>query len=175
MWLRWPILRQTWAQNGYKDLKKELYDFHVNKAWFWHQEGAKIYQMQGNWCLRGVKITFYPIFSKIRNLDGSIRKSKEITFDDPDVLDPRLMAMNMQVNGFSIRLVNVYSPTNSNGSDSQKDAFYRMIKKACQKSLRHQKLVLVGDFNATTAISMKHCCFDGRQIIRRHHLQWQWK
>ena len=60
-----------------------------------------------------------------------IRKSKEITFDDPDILDPRLMAMNMKVNGFSIRLVNVYSPTNSNGSDSQKDAFYRMIKKAC--------------------------------------------
>ena len=64
MWLRWPILHQSWAQNGYNDLEKELYDFHVNKAWFWHQEGAKIYQMQGNWCLMGSKSRFMLYFQK---------------------------------------------------------------------------------------------------------------
>ena len=69
-----------------------------------------------------------------------IKKCKEISFDDPDILDPRLMAMNMQVKGFKIRLINAYSPTNCNGSDNQKDLFYRMIKKACTKKAPTSKV-----------------------------------
>jgi len=31
-----------------------------------------------------------------------IKKCKEISFNDPDILDPRLMAMNIEVKGFKI-------------------------------------------------------------------------
>ena len=45
-----------------------------------------------------------------------IKQCNKITFDDPfddpDITDPRIMAMNIQIRGFNIRLVNVYAPTN---------------------------------------------------------------
>ena len=62
-----------------------------------------------------------------------IKKTRDITFEEPDIRDPCVLAMNIQVKGFSIRLVNVYSPTNCDGSESQKDAFYRLVKKASVK------------------------------------------
>ena len=40
-----------------------------------------------------------------------------------------------------------------------------MIKNACAKKSKHQKLIVAGDFNATTEVSLKHCCFDGKQIL----------
>ena len=68
-----------------------------------------------------------------------IKQCQDITFEDPDIADPRMMAMNIKVKGFKIRLVNVYAPTNCNGSDNQKYNFYRMARKACIKNLKHQK------------------------------------
>ena len=94
-----------------------------------------------------------------------IRDCPWITFDEPDFTNPRLMAMNIQVRGFKIRMVNVYSPTNCDGSENEKDTFYRMLKKSCNKQDKQQKLVVVGDFNATTAVSLDKNYFDGQQII----------
>ena len=42
-----------------------------------------------------------------------IKKCPEICYGDPDT-DPRIMAINIKVRGFSIRFVNVYAPTNCN-------------------------------------------------------------
>ena len=56
--LRWPILHQSWIQISYDGLENNLNESHVKKAWFWHQEGAKIRQFQGNWSLRGSKSRF---------------------------------------------------------------------------------------------------------------------
>jgi exonuclease III len=66
-----------------------------------------------------------------------IKKNKDITFEESDIRDPRVLAMNIQVKGFRIRLVNDYSPTNCDGSESQKDAFYRLVKKASDKQHKH--------------------------------------
>ena len=63
----------------------------------------------------------------------SIKKCKEISFEEPDVMDARLMALNINNQGFNIRLINAYSPTNCGGSDNQNDSFYRMITIACAK------------------------------------------
>ena len=35
-----------------------------------------------------------------------IRQCKEVTFDDPDVLDTRVIALNIKIKGYAIRLVN---------------------------------------------------------------------
>ena len=45
-----------------------------------------------------------------------IRQCKEVSFDDSDSMDDRIMAMNIKVNGFNIRLVNAYAPTNCDDS-----------------------------------------------------------
>jgi len=44
----------------------------------------------------------------------------------------------------------------------QKNAFYRL---ASVKQHKHQKLLVCGDFNATTAVSLKQTHFDGKNII----------
>ena len=93
-----------------------------------------------------------------------VKQCKDITFDDPDVTDPRLMALNIKVKGFNIRYVNTYVPTNCDGSENQKDALYRMLKKACIKQHKHQKVVVTGDFNATTSVSLKQCFYDGSRV-----------
>ena len=94
-----------------------------------------------------------------------IKQCEEVTFEDPDTLDPRIMTINIQVKGYKIRLINGYAPTNCNGTEQQKDIFYRMVRKACNKNLKHQKVIVAGDFNATTSVSLKYCCFDGKQVV----------
>ena len=75
---------------------------------------------------------------------------KEIEFNDPDVEEPRLMAMKIKVGGFNIRLVNAYSPTET-GCESAKHNFYRSLRKAAVKHEKHQKMIILGDFNAKTS------------------------
>ena len=49
-----------------------------------------------------------------------IRVHPDIEINYPDVLDPRMMAINLKIHGFNVRIINVYSPTNSDGSEYQK-------------------------------------------------------
>ena len=83
-----------------------------------------------------------------------IKQCKDITFDEPDVLDPRMMALNMKIKGFNIRVVNGYTNCDD-GLDNQKDIFYRSLRKACIKQHKHQKILVCGYFNATTVVSLK--------------------
>ena len=77
---------------------------------------------------------------------------KDIITSEPDIQDPRVIAMNITVQGFKLRIVNVYSPTNTDGTISQKDYFYRRIHKACNLTKKKHKLIIAGDFNAITSI-----------------------
>ena len=94
-----------------------------------------------------------------------IRVDPNIVIKDPDIQDPRIMAINLKVYGFNIRLVTAYSPTNSDGSENQKDVFYKQLQKACKKQEKHQKLIVAGDFNAHTSLAFKQCYYNGRMII----------
>ena len=95
-----------------------------------------------------------------------IKIDKEIVVKDPDLEDPLIIAIDMKVYGFNVRVVNVYAPTESGGSELQKDSFYKSLKKACVKNEKHQKLLVVGDFNAKTAAALQKCDYDGTQIIQ---------
>jgi len=68
-----------------------------------------------------------------------------------------------------LRYVNAYSPTNCDGTDLQKDTFYQKLKKACKRTEKNQKLIVTGDFNATTSVSLQKCYFDGKKPFGR---QW---
>ena len=94
-----------------------------------------------------------------------IKVDSQIEISDPDIQDARVMAMNIRIYGFNLRIINVYSPTDIGGSPNEKDNFYRMINKACSKTEKHQKLVVIGDFNAETSLATKKCNFDGQIII----------
>ena len=62
-----------------------------------------------------------------------VKVDNDIIADDPDINEPRLMALNMKVHGFNVTLVNGYAPTDSDGSEYQKNTFYRSLRKACER------------------------------------------
>ena len=95
-----------------------------------------------------------------------IRVSDDIIFQDPDILNPRVIAMNIKVHRFNLRFVNAYSPTDTDCSESTKDDFYKLLKKACIKNEKHQKLIVAGDFNAKTSLAMKKCFYDGTNVVQ---------
>ena len=78
-----------------------------------------------------------------------IKVESGITYSKPDVEDPRLIAMNITVHGFKLRIVNVYSPTDTDGTAQQKDEFYRKVRKSCESLQKNYKLLVCGDFNVT--------------------------
>ena len=94
-----------------------------------------------------------------------IKVDKEIIVNDPDISDPRLMAINLKIYGFNIRLINAYSPTNIDGSIQQKDDFYRNLRKATCKKEKHEKIIIAGDFNAQTAIAYEQCFYSSNHNV----------
>ena len=91
-----------------------------------------------------------------------IKVDPGITIKDPDVLTPRIIATNIVMHGFSIRLVNAYSPTNCEESENQKDIFNRELRKAVQKQEKNQKFLVVGDFNAETSLGYTNAILTAR-------------
>ena len=64
------------------------------------------------------------------------------------------------------RVVNGYAPTDANGTDDQKQLFYSQLRKAAVKTQKHQKLIVTGDFNATTSIAKHRCFFEGKKVTQ---------
>ena len=94
-----------------------------------------------------------------------IKVDPNIKIKDPDVQDPRIMAMNLMVYGFNIRVINVYAPTNCDSSENKKNMFYRQLTNACKKQEKHQKIIVAGDFNANTSVSFRKCDYNGENIV----------
>ena len=88
-----------------------------------------------------------------------------IEINTPDVLNPRVMAIDLKINGFNIRVVNGYSPTNCDGTEYQKETFYRLLRKASKKNQKHQKVIVAGDFNAETELATYKSCYDGDVLV----------
>ena len=93
-----------------------------------------------------------------------IKVDPGIIVKESEILDPRLIAINIKAWGFNTRVVNVYSPTETESSEAKKESFYRLLQKACIKKEKHEKLIIVGDFNAKTALALKKCCYDGSNV-----------
>ncbi|XP_066921086.1 uncharacterized protein [Clytia hemisphaerica] len=72
-----------------------------------------------------------------------IRIDKFTEIEAPDFNTPRIMGVNLKIHGFNLRVVNVYSPTDCDGTDEQKNKFYSDLKKASKKQQKHQKLILL--------------------------------
>ena len=93
-----------------------------------------------------------------------VKDDTNIKVSEPDIKNARLMATNIEIRGFKIRLVNAYAPTEE-ASENLKDVFYRDLRKACQTKVKHQKLFLAGDLNATTTVSLKNCEYNGTALV----------
>ena len=94
-----------------------------------------------------------------------IKVEQGISYSKPDVEDPRLIAMNITIHGFKLRIVNLYSPTDTDGSAQQKDVFYRKVRKSCESLQKNHKLLVCGDFNAITSVVLSNTCYNGTNIV----------
>ena len=52
-----------------------------------------------------------------------IKVDNYIEIDNPDFTEPRVMGINLKVHGFNLRVVNIYSPTDCDGMEEQKNKF----------------------------------------------------
>ena len=79
-----------------------------------------------------------------------------------------MMAVNLNIFGYKIRLVIGYSPTNANGSELLKAEFYRNLRKAIVNPDNNRNLIVLGEFNAQMEIVHRKTEFDGKNILEDH-------
>ncbi|XP_033111719.1 uncharacterized protein LOC117112688, partial [Anneissia japonica] len=75
-------------------------------------------------------------------------------------ISPRLMVADIKVQGCKIRLISAYAPTEDKPL-SIKQKFYRELNNIC-KVEKNRKLIIQGDFNATSSICCRASSFSGR-------------
>ena len=116
----------------------------------------------------GEKYEFYWCGKKKRREAGVgflIKVDPNIIIKDYNMLDPRIITMNLMVHGFNLKIVNIYAPTNADDNENLKDLFYKNLQKVCQKTEKHQKIIVAGDFNANTSLAYQKCHYNGRNVI----------
>ena len=91
----------------------------------------------------------------------AIRDCPEIELNSIINVNDRLIAADITVCGFKLRVISCYAPT-SDYSYASKQAFYRELTKLSNINDKNRKLLIQGDFNAEMQISREHSCFDGR-------------
>ena len=87
---------------------------------------------------------------KRKRRDGvaiAIRKNKRVTVEDIGHVSARVMWIDCLCYGIKIRVVSAYAPTEE-GSENQKDQFYKELNESCKLEEKRQ-LIVCGDMNAT--------------------------
>ena len=62
----------------------------------------------------------------------------------------RIIVIDVVIYGCLLKIINCYAPTEDD-SNTTKDAFYRCLRKKFSSATKNQKVVCLGDFNATTS------------------------
>ena len=94
-----------------------------------------------------------------------VKIDPKINITEPDFNTPRVMAINLTIYGFKIRVIIGYSPTNVDENIHKKDEFYRNFKIANEAIGKHRKIVFAGDFNAETTVVLGKTEFNSVNII----------
>ena len=81
-----------------------------------------------------------------------LKVDKHIEINNPNFNDPRTIGIYLKVKGFKLHVVDMYSPTESVGTNKQKRQFYTNPKKTIAKAQKHRKLVTECGLNGTINI-----------------------
>ena len=65
-------------------------------------------------------------------------------------VDARIIVADAIVRGCSLKIINCYAPTEES-TESSKNLFYRTLNKQVKSVKKNQKLICIGDFNASTS------------------------
>lgn len=109
-----------------------------------------------------------------------IKNDPRVIASKPIFNNPRVIALDIDVYGFKVRVVVGYSPTNVEKSIAAKEEFYRNLRKACKIDNHQRKLIVLGDFNAETdmvlrktdfdetSVALDNCCNDNGERLKSH-------
>ena len=67
-------------------------------------------------------------------------------------ISPRIIVAEVIVRGCSVKIINCYAPTEES-TVSTKDSFYRLLRKQFETTNKKQKILCIGDFNASSSAS----------------------
>ena len=81
----------------------------------------------------------------------AIKAEKGIVIEEIRNVSARIIVADVIVHGCSLRIINCYAPTEDDSSTS-KDLFYNTLKKQFNTN-KTQKIICLGDFNATSSAS----------------------
>lgn len=74
--------------------------------------------------------------------------SNTVKLIDVNYINERILQILVKLNNINIAITNCYAPTND-AKGSQKDTFYRILKKCFDDTPAKYKQIITGDFNAT--------------------------
>ena len=97
----------------------------------WRGTGSKIIALD-----TGKKFEFHWAGYRKKRQAGTgilIRVDPNIEISSPNINAARVMGIDLKINGFNIRIVNAYAPTEATGTVPQKQSFYSLLSKAMQK------------------------------------------
>ncbi|XP_066924381.1 craniofacial development protein 2-like [Clytia hemisphaerica] len=86
---------------------------------------------------------------RIRGVGIAIKVDEDILIEVIVNVDARIIVADINVKGCSLRIINCYAPT-EDSSENSKSSFYSTLKKQL-KVETPQKVLCIGDFNATTS------------------------
>lgn len=89
----------------------------------------------------------------------------KIKCNDPYITNPRVIATNVDVEYFSIRVISAYIPTNIDPSREKKELFYHQLERAIKQNKKNRQLLLGCDMNAVSAAAKTRTYFDGSTLI----------
>ena len=90
-----------------------------------------------------------------------VRLGNNIICENPDFSYPIVIAINISVGGFTIRIISAYGPTNCDPCQAQKEDFYYNIQQAIRNNKNTYPILIGADFNAVTAATKFRSYFDG--------------
>lgn len=79
-------------------------------------------------------------------------------------INSRLIVIDVIVSGCSLRIINCYAPTEESAMTT-KDSFYNALKKQIVTANTNQKVICLGDFNATTSASLYNSSLRENSVI----------
>ena len=88
-----------------------------------------------------------------RGVGIAVKNDDTIQIDQVTCIDERIMHADIRIEGFSVKVVSAYGPTEA-GKEWEKSKFWANLSKIEVK--KGQQLLILGDLNATTTLSLGH-------------------
>ena len=92
-----------------------------------------------------------------------IRIDPNVIIREVNYIGSRLISAYIEIYGCKTKIISIYAPTN-NSAETTKHAFYRDLCNQLNTN-KHEKLIILGDFNATTSAVKQHACIRSSSVL----------